>query len=382
MTPLEVVQVYTSLANGGFRARLRAVRAVLDEHGRPLKSFKVQVETAAPPADVYELDRMLMLVTTRGTGRDASARLPQGMVIAGKTGTSSDTRDSWFAGFTGSYLAVVWVGYDDNRVTGLTGAAGRIAGVGRHHGESEARFLRARGAGTRRGSLDRIRGRTRDDARDCSADAVVDRGAEGHGAAGQSRLRAARQPDSLGDKIKAWFKSIVHLRTMRRPARRRRAQLAGCSLFRPHRGRLRRRRRRSRRSPPQPPMPPPAPAPPAPRPPAPPPRENHSLARHPLARDAGAHAGSRTATCDGASSTLDRALRIEPSNPLLWIELGRLRLSENDAHQAEVCAPQGARARERRSRRAGAGGPGARRCAARAGRNQEAREVESQPYMH
>ena len=46
MTPLEVVQVYTSLANGGFRARLRAVRAVLDEQGQPLKSFKVQVEPA------------------------------------------------------------------------------------------------------------------------------------------------------------------------------------------------------------------------------------------------------------------------------------------------------------------------------------------------
>jgi penicillin-binding protein 1B len=126
MTPLEVVQIYTSLANGGFRARLRAVRAVLDEQGRPLKSFKVQVEAAAPPAAVYQLDRMLMLVTTHGTGRDAANRLPRGLVVAGKTGTSSDTRDSWFAGFTGSYLSVVWVGYDDNRVTGLTGAMGAL----------------------------------------------------------------------------------------------------------------------------------------------------------------------------------------------------------------------------------------------------------------
>jgi penicillin-binding protein 1B len=126
MTPLEVVQIYTSLANGGFRARLRAVHAVLDEHGRPLKSFKVQVEAAAPPAAVYQLDRMLMLVTTHGTGRDAPARLPRGLIVAGKTGTSSDTRDSWFAGFTGSYLSVVWVGYDDNRATGLTGAAGAL----------------------------------------------------------------------------------------------------------------------------------------------------------------------------------------------------------------------------------------------------------------
>ena len=126
MTPLEVVEVYTSLANGGFRARLRAVHAVMDENGRPLKHFKVQVEEAAPSAAVYQLDRMLTLVTTRGTGRDAAARLPRGMVFAGKTGTSSDTRDSWFAGFTGSYVSVAWVGYDDNRVTGLTGAAGAL----------------------------------------------------------------------------------------------------------------------------------------------------------------------------------------------------------------------------------------------------------------
>jgi len=63
---------------------------------------------------------------THGTGRDAAARLPRGTVVAGKTGTSSDTRDSWFAGFTGSYVSVAWVGYDDNRETGLTGAAGAL----------------------------------------------------------------------------------------------------------------------------------------------------------------------------------------------------------------------------------------------------------------
>ena len=47
---------------------------------------------------------------------------------------------------------------------------------------------------------------------------------------------------------------------------------------------------------------------------------------------------SRTATSTAHPSTLDRALRIEPNNPLLWIELGRVRLVESDAHQAEVCA--------------------------------------------
>src|SRR5208283_2631636 len=208
MTPLEVVQVYTSLANGGFRARLRAVRAVLDEHGRPLKSFKVQVETAAPPPDVYALDRMLMLVTTRGTGRAASARLPQGMVVAGKTGTSSDTRDSWFAGFTGSYLAVVWVGYDDNRVTGLTGAAGALpVWVDTIASLKSASFqpvppelVEDRWIGFEDGL---------ETTPDCSADAVVVAIPKGTVLPGKPGCGTSPS-ESLTDRIKAWFKGPVH----------------------------------------------------------------------------------------------------------------------------------------------------------------------------
>ena len=151
-----------------------------------------------------------MLVTTHGTGRDAAARLPRGMVVAGKTGTSSDTRDSWFAGFTGSYLAVVWVGYDDNRDTGLTGAAGALPVWADTMASLKPAVLRTRAAGTRRGSLDRIRRRTRDDA-------GLQRGRRGHrGAEGHACCRAIpaaaprhRSP-TVGDKIKAWFKSIVH----------------------------------------------------------------------------------------------------------------------------------------------------------------------------
>jgi penicillin-binding protein 1B len=208
MTPLEVVQVYTSLANGGFRARLRAVRAVLDEQGRPLKSFKVQVEAAAPPSAVYQLDRMLTLVTTHGTGRGATARLPPGTVVAGKTGTSSDTRDSWFAGFTGSYLAVVWVGYDDNRVTGLTGAAGAlpvwadtIASLKSASFQPvppeliEDRWI---------GFTDGL-----ETTPDCSADAVVV--AVPTGTALPGKPGCAPSPFStLTDKIKEWLKSTIH----------------------------------------------------------------------------------------------------------------------------------------------------------------------------
>jgi penicillin-binding protein 1B len=215
MTPLEVVQVYTSLANGGFRARLRAVRAVLDEHGRPLKSFKVQVEAAAPPAAVYQLDRMLTLVTTRGTGRDAAARLPRGTVVAGKTGTSSDTRDSWFAGFTGSYVAVAWVGYDDNRATGLTGAAGALpvwADTLAHLKSASFQpvppeLVEDRWIGFGDGL---------ETTPACSADAVsiaVPRGTVLPGRPDCNAVSsgpAAAPPGKVTDKVKAWFNTIIH----------------------------------------------------------------------------------------------------------------------------------------------------------------------------
>ena len=62
----------------------------------------------------------------RGTGRPARAVLPANLAVAGKSGTSSDLRDSWFAGFSGSHVVVVWVGYDDDMPTGLTGSAGAL----------------------------------------------------------------------------------------------------------------------------------------------------------------------------------------------------------------------------------------------------------------
>ena len=81
----------------------------------------------AAPEVVYQLDRMMVeLVMEHGTGRPARAMLPPDLVVAGKSGTSSDYRDSWFAGFSGSHLVVVWVGYDDNEPTGFTGSAGAL----------------------------------------------------------------------------------------------------------------------------------------------------------------------------------------------------------------------------------------------------------------
>ncbi len=134
-------------------------------------------------------------------------------------------------------------------------------------------------------------------------------------------------------------------------------------------------------------VPPPAPAPLAPAQPEQPPSSP------PLAREYRLGAATRSLVLEArsaagrgdlpaASMTLDRALRIEPTNPLLWIEVGRLRLAENDARQAEGC-----------SRKALSLASGDRSAQSQAGhvladalraqrRNQEAREVESQPWMN
>jgi len=126
VSPMEVAQLYNGLANGGFRTPLRAVRAVISADGKPLKAFPLEVTPVATPEVVYEVDRMMEQVMEKGTGRGARSVLPANLVVAGKSGTSSDYHDNWFAGFSGSHLAVVWVGYDDNLPTGFTGSSGAL----------------------------------------------------------------------------------------------------------------------------------------------------------------------------------------------------------------------------------------------------------------
>ena len=126
VAPIEAAQLFNGLANGGFRNPLRAVRAVISQDGKTVKAFPLQVTQVASPEVVYQLDRMLVHVMDHGTGRPARPLLPPALVVAGKSGTSSDYRDSWFAGFSGSHVAVVWVGYDNDQPTGFTGSAGAL----------------------------------------------------------------------------------------------------------------------------------------------------------------------------------------------------------------------------------------------------------------
>jgi penicillin-binding protein 1B len=131
LSPLQVAQMYQSLAAGGFRSPLRAIREVLDSGGQPLQRYPLEVSQAAGPAAVFLLNRNLVEVTRSGTGQGLARYLPGGAEVAGKTGTTNDLRDSWFAGFTADRVGVVWIGRDDNQPTGLTGSRGALPVWGR-----------------------------------------------------------------------------------------------------------------------------------------------------------------------------------------------------------------------------------------------------------
>ena len=125
-SPIEVTQMYQTLSASGFRSPLRAIREVLDVKGTALQRYPLTVEQVFSPESIYLVNSTLQSVVEEGTARGLKHSLPEGMLVAGKTGTTDDLRDSWFAGFTGSHVAVVWLGMDDNRAARLTGASGAM----------------------------------------------------------------------------------------------------------------------------------------------------------------------------------------------------------------------------------------------------------------
>ncbi|MCC5868525.1 MAG: penicillin-binding protein 1B [Gammaproteobacteria bacterium] len=126
LVPIEVAQMYQTLATGGFHTPLRAVRAVTLQDGTRVTRYPLSTTQAFDPAAVHLVTAGLVSAMSEGTGRAAYARLPADLLVAGKTGTTDDTRDSWFAGYGENLLGVVWVGRDDNTSTGLTGATGAL----------------------------------------------------------------------------------------------------------------------------------------------------------------------------------------------------------------------------------------------------------------
>lgn len=126
MSPMDVLQLYQPFAANGFQTAPRAIREVVNSQGKRLTRYGLDVKQVYDPAALYQVNYAMQQVMRNGTGSAAYARLPGNLVMAGKTGTTNDMRDAWFAGYTGNYLAVVWVGHDDNRSTGLSGASGAL----------------------------------------------------------------------------------------------------------------------------------------------------------------------------------------------------------------------------------------------------------------
>ncbi|WFP50886.1 penicillin-binding protein 1B [Methylomonas sp. EFPC3] len=126
LTPLEVTQLYQTLAGDGFATPLRSIRAVNAADGKALQSYPLTVRQAVDPAATFITNTILQEVMYAGTGHSAYNYLPKEMALVGKTGTTNQLRDSWFAGFSGDFLSVVWIGRDDNKPSGLTGGSGAL----------------------------------------------------------------------------------------------------------------------------------------------------------------------------------------------------------------------------------------------------------------
>ncbi|MDQ2077646.1 penicillin-binding protein 1B [Marinimicrobium sp. ABcell2] len=126
MAPLDVAGIYHTLAADGVYTPLRVIREVQTAEGQRLRRYPLELEQRFSPQSSYQLQYMLQLALREGTGRRVYDQFPADLMLAGKTGTTNDRRDSWFAGFSGQHLAVAWVGLDDNGVTPLTGSAGAL----------------------------------------------------------------------------------------------------------------------------------------------------------------------------------------------------------------------------------------------------------------
>jgi penicillin-binding protein 1B len=118
MTPLEVAAGYTIFANEGVRTEPMFIRNVVNAQGESLEQNAIQSRRALDPRVAYLVTSMMEDVIDHGTGATVRSR-GFNAPAAGKTGTS---RDGWFAGYTSNLLAIVWVGFDDNRDLGLSGA--------------------------------------------------------------------------------------------------------------------------------------------------------------------------------------------------------------------------------------------------------------------
>ena len=120
VTPLEISRAFATMANNGVRTNPIAVKQVIDKQGRVLEKRDIRVKKVITPQAAFMINHILKGVLDRGTGRGARWR-GFNRPAAGKTGTTNDTRDAWFGGYTPDLLAVVWIGFDKESELGLSG---------------------------------------------------------------------------------------------------------------------------------------------------------------------------------------------------------------------------------------------------------------------
>ncbi|EDQ00369.1 penicillin-binding protein 1B [Shewanella benthica] len=125
-SPLMVAQVYQTLADNGRYRRLSSITAVLDKDNNPLPILPIPQSQAIDPATNFLVQYAMTQVVQSGTAARLGQAFPE-TSLAGKTGTSNDSRDSWFAGFDERNVVAIWVGRDDNGKTGLYGSSGAMA---------------------------------------------------------------------------------------------------------------------------------------------------------------------------------------------------------------------------------------------------------------
>ncbi len=125
VSPMQVARAYSIIADDGLEVQPYAVTAVVDENNHQIEGHELKAEQVISPQLAYMLQFMLQQVINHGTGAGART-MGFKRPAAGKTGTTNDSKDAWFAGFTPDLLAVVWTGFDQKEVLGLTGAQGSL----------------------------------------------------------------------------------------------------------------------------------------------------------------------------------------------------------------------------------------------------------------
>ena len=130
VTPLQLASAYAVFANGGYRVNPFLVSKVTDSKGRVVHQFKPQPldesMRAISPRNAFMMNSLLQEVTRSGTAARAQVALKR-RDIYGKTGTTNDSMDAWFAGYQQDVVAIVWIGYDNPRKLGDRETGGGLA---------------------------------------------------------------------------------------------------------------------------------------------------------------------------------------------------------------------------------------------------------------